>query len=189
MVIDFEKGGGLVPTIVCDAFDGRPRMLAYSSPESLETAQREGAGVYWSRSRGRLWRKGETSGCTQRLVRVETDCDRDALIFYVEQTGPTCHRGVDRCFEGAPFTWETLANRIAERAESGDASSYTRALLDDPALLREKILEEAEEVTEAQTREEVAWECADLLYFMTVKMQRSGIRIADVMAQLQGRAK
>ena len=87
-MIDFEKCDGLVPTIVCDAEDGRPRMLAYSTAESLDAAVRERAGVYWSRSRQSLWRKGETSGCTQRLISVAVDCDRDALVFYVEQTGP-----------------------------------------------------------------------------------------------------
>jgi phosphoribosyl-ATP pyrophosphohydrolase len=189
-MIDFEKSDGLVPTVVCDAFDGRPRMLAYSTRESLDVAVREGRGVYWSRSRSELWRKGETSGNSQRLVRVETDCDRDALLFYVEQTGPTCHRGTDRCFEGStPFTWETLSSRIAERAAGSNTASYTRTLLDDPALLCAKIMEEAAEVTEAQSVSEVAWECADLLYFMTVKMQRCGVRVADVMAQLEERAR
>jgi phosphoribosyl-AMP cyclohydrolase / phosphoribosyl-ATP pyrophosphohydrolase len=188
-VIDFEKGGGLVPTIVCDAYDGRPRMLAYSSRESYELALRERAGIYWSRSRAKLWRKGETSGCTQRLVRVETDCDRDTLLFYVEQTGPTCHRGVERCFEGEPFSWETLAARVEERARGGDPASYTRSLLADPELLDAKLLEEMLEVIDAQTRDEIAWECADVLYFMTVKMQRAGVRIADVMEQLEARSR
>ena len=188
-MIDFEKGGGLVPTVVCDALDGKPRMLAYSSRESFELAVREGAGIYWSRSRQRLWRKGESSGHTQRLVRVETDCDRDALLFYVEQTGTTCHQGSDRCFAGTPFGWETLAARIAERAGGDERPSYTRALLADPGLLRSKILEEALEVTEAVTPEELAWECADLLYFMTVRMQHAGVGIADVMAQLEARAR
>lgn len=188
-MIDFEKCGGLVPTVVCDALDGKPRMLAYSSRESLELAVREQAGIYWSRSRQRLWRKGESSGHTQRLVRVEADCDRDALLFYVEQTGATCHRGTDRCFASAPFGWETLAARVAERAVGCQRRSYTRTLLEDPALLRAKILEEALEVTEAVTPQEVAWECADLLYFMTVRMQAAGVGIADVMAQLEARAR
>jgi phosphoribosyl-AMP cyclohydrolase / phosphoribosyl-ATP pyrophosphohydrolase len=189
LVIDFEKCGGLVPTIVCDAHDGRPRMLAYSSPDSLEAALREKAGIYWSRSRNRLWKKGETSGYTQRLLSVSTDCDRDTLIFYVEQTGPTCHRGTERCFESAPFSWETLVQRIADRAENGDERSYTRKLLADAALLESKLLEEAREVVEARTRDEVAWECADLLYFMSVKMRASNVSIADVMRQLDSRAR
>ncbi|HEV3090752.1 MAG TPA: phosphoribosyl-ATP diphosphatase [Candidatus Cybelea sp.] len=188
-MIDFEKCGGLVPTIVCDADDGRPRMLAYSTRESLEAAQREGAGIYWSRSRERLWRKGETSGCTQRLVSVAADCDNDALIFYVEQSGPTCHSGSDRCFDGVPFSWGSLMARVRERARGSGNGSYTRKLLADPALLEAKLLEEAEEVVEAQTRDEVAWECADLLYFMSVKMEAAGIGISDVMAQLEARAK
>ncbi len=187
-MIDFEKSGGLIPTVVCDAADGRPRMLAYSSPESLETAVREQIGVYWSRSRQRLWRKGETSGNTQRLVRIETDCDADALIFYVEQHGTTCHTGADRCFPGEPFTWETLVARVSERAAGGGAASYTRKLLDDPVLLDAKILEEALEVTLARTKAEVAWECSDLLYFMTVRMHAHGVRIGDIMAQLEARA-
>lgn len=188
-MIDFEKCGGLVPTIVCDAVDGRPRMLAYSTAESLEAAIREEAGIYWSRSRRAVWRKGETSGCTQRLISVDVDCDRDALIFYVEQTGPTCHRGSERCFGEAPFSWATLMSRVRDRAITSGGYSYTRELLTNPMLLEEKLLEEANEVAEARTQDEVAWECADLLYFMSVKMQATGVGIADVMAQLAARAR
>ncbi len=185
---DFEKMNGLIPTIVCDARDGGARMLAYSSPESLRAALRDGSGTYFSRSRGALWRKGDTSGDTQRLVRVDLDCDRDTLRFFVEQRGATCHTGSPTCFGADAFTWHTLQQRIAARAASGDLRSYTRRLLDEPLLLGEKITEEACEVVEARTRDEVAWECADLLYFMTVKMQAAGIGIADVMAHLASRA-
>jgi phosphoribosyl-AMP cyclohydrolase / phosphoribosyl-ATP pyrophosphohydrolase len=185
---DFERGGGLLPTIVCDARDGRVRMLSYSSPQSLAIALREGVGIYFSRSRDRLWRKGETSGDEQRLVRVALDCDRDAVIFYVEQTGSTCHTGADRCFDSAPFTWERLMDRIEARARSGGATSYTRKLLANRQLLGEKIVEEAEEVVSAVTRDEIAWECADLLYFMSVRIREGGVGIEDVMAQLAARA-
>jgi phosphoribosyl-ATP pyrophosphohydrolase len=188
--IDFAKGGGLVPTIVCDAAGGRPRMLAYSTRESLASALQHEAGIYWSRSRERLWRKGETSGNTQRLVSVVPDCDCDALIFYVEQSGPSCHLGAQSCFDGEePFTWTTLAQRVRRRAVSGDAASYTRRLLSDDSFLSEKLTEEAAELAEAQSHSEVVWECADLLYFMTVKMQQAGIGIADVMDELKRRAK
>jgi phosphoribosyl-AMP cyclohydrolase / phosphoribosyl-ATP pyrophosphohydrolase len=186
--VDYARGNGLVPTVVCDYADGSVRMLAYSSPESLAIALREGVGAYWSRSRNAIWRKGETSGATQRLTRVEVDCDRDALIFYVEQTGSTCHTGAARCFGNPEFSWSTLLSRIDARARSGDARSYTRKLLGDPDLLRAKLLEESQEVADAVTREEVAWECADLLYFLSVRMQQAGIRIEDVMAQLATRA-
>jgi phosphoribosyl-ATP pyrophosphohydrolase len=187
-MIDFAKSDGLIPTIVCDSSDGRPRMLAYSNPESLDAALREEAGIYWSRSRDCLWRKGEASGNTQRLIRVETDCDSDALVFYVEQNGPTCHTGAERCFSGAPFSWETLAARISERASNGSTASYTRKLLADSGLLEAKILEEALEVTLARSKAEVAWECADLLYFMTVRMHGAGVRIHDVLTELEARA-
>ncbi len=186
--VNFSKMNGLIPTIVSDLDDGTARMLAYSSPESLRAALRDGTGTYFSRSRGALWRKGETSGATQRLVRVELDCDRDALQFIVEQQGPTCHTGAPTCFGQPSFHWSTLQRRIAERAAQGDVRSYTRRLLAEPMLLAEKIAEEAAEVVEARTRDEVAWECADLLYFMTVKMQAAGIGVGDVMAQLASRA-
>jgi phosphoribosyl-ATP pyrophosphohydrolase len=188
--VDFAKGGGLVPTIVCDAISGQPRMLAYSTRESLTSALQQEAGIYWSRSRERLWRKGETSGNTQRLVGVVADCDRDALIFYVEQSGPSCHLGAQSCFDGeVPFTWTALVERLRRRALTGDAASYTRRLLSDESLLAEKLTEEAAELAEAQARDEVIWECADLLYFMTVKMQHAGIGIADVMVELKRRAR
>jgi phosphoribosyl-AMP cyclohydrolase / phosphoribosyl-ATP pyrophosphohydrolase len=187
-VIDFERGGGLVPTVVCDAADGTVRMLAYSSRESLGVALHEGVGAYWSRRRNEIWRKGQTSGAVQRLVRVELDCDRDALTFYVEQSGATCHTGAQRCFGPPAFSWNTLLRRIEQRASSGNERSYTRKLLADRSLLRAKLLEEAEEVSQAQTHDEVAWECADLLYFLSVRMQQAGVRIDDVMAQLASRA-
>ena len=179
---------GLVPTIVCDAASGRVRMLAYSNRESLGLALREGSGTYWSRSRRALWRKGETSGNVQRLVRAEVDCDRDALTFYVEQRGPTCHRATATCFERSPFSWETLAGRVAQRARGDVDRSFTARLATTPNLLGAKLREEADEVARAQTPAEVAWECADLLYFMSVKMQVAGVGIANVMAQLAARA-
>jgi phosphoribosyl-ATP pyrophosphohydrolase len=188
--VDFAKGGGLVPTIVCDAVSGRPRMLAYSTRESLASALQQEAGIYWSRSRECLWRKGETSGNTQRLVGVVPDCDRDALIFFVEQSGPSCHLGAQSCFDGdEPFMWATLVERLRRRAVTEDALSYTQRLLSDDSLLSEKLTEEAAELAEAQSRSEVVWECADLLYFMTVKMQRAVVGIADVMDELKRRAR
>ena len=121
-------------------------------------------------------------------MRIEIDCDRDALIFYVEQTGATCHTGAERCFGNPAFSWTTLLSRIEGARVCGDERSYTRKLLADPVLLRAKLFEEAEEVAEAVTRDEVAWECADLLYFLSVRMQQAGIRIDDVMSQLAARA-
>jgi phosphoribosyl-ATP pyrophosphohydrolase len=180
--------GGLVPTIVCDAAGGRPRMLAYSTPDSLASALREGAGVYWSRSRATLWRKGDSSGNGQRLVRATLDCDRDALLFTVVQRGPTCHSGAERCFGPAPFAWDTLVRRIDDRLNEGAGSSYTVRLARDRELLDAKVREEAEEITTALSADELAWECADLLYFMSVKLRARGLDLDDVFAQLAARA-
>jgi len=186
--IDFTKG--LVPTIVCDRQDRGVRMVAYSSAESLTIALRTGTGTYWSRRRNTIWRKGETSGAVQRLAYAEADCDRDALIFYVEQAGATCHTGARRCFASNEFSWSTLVERIANRAPrvASNEHSYTRSLLNDPTLLQSKLLEESIEVGLAQSHDEVAWESADLLYFLSVRMHAAGVRIDDVMAQLAARA-
>jgi phosphoribosyl-AMP cyclohydrolase / phosphoribosyl-ATP pyrophosphohydrolase len=186
--IDFTRGDGLVPTVACDARSGRVRMVGYSSRESLLIALRDGVGVYWSRSRSAIWRKGETSGATQRLVRVSADCDRDALMFYVEQEGATCHSGALRCFGDAPFAWDDLMMRIDDRIERAPQGSYTRRLMREPAFLSAKLREEIDEVIVAPDAGNLAWECADVLYFLSVKMRASGIRIDDVMAQLAARA-
>jgi phosphoribosyl-ATP pyrophosphohydrolase len=187
-VLDFEKVDGMLPTIVCDAGDGRPRMLAYSTRESLALALREGKGIYWSRSRNALWRKGESSGNVQHLVRVDVDCDRDALVFTVDQTGATCHTGSERCFRESRFDWTSLVRRIDDRLSSRDEGSYTARVAGEPALLNAKIMEEAREVTEAATRDEIAWECADLLYFMSIKLRANGVDLNDVFAELASRA-
>ena len=186
--LDFDKGGGLIPTIVCDATDERVRMLAYSTRESLAVALREGRGAYWSRSRQEIWRKGERSGATQRLRRVSVDCDRDALVFFVDQSLATCHTGDATCFNGAHFRWSDLLARIDDRIASGSVLSYTRRVAGDSNLLNAKLREEVEEVIQAPTAENLAWECADLLYFLSVKMRAAGLRIDDVMAQLAARA-
>lgn len=186
--VDFEKCGGYVPTIVCDARTRAPLMLAYSTPESLAISLQTREATYWSRSRGELWRKGATSGHTQRVCDVVADCDRDTLLMLVEQTGPACHTGEPTCFGDAPFSWQTLYERLAARDRTSEGS-YTARLLREPELLAAKIEEEAREVIDAPNRENLAWECADLLYFMTVKMRREGVTIDDVMQQLAARVR
>ena len=96
--IDFKKGGGLVPVVVQDAETGEVLTLAYSNRESLERARDTGRSWFWSRSRGRLWMKGEESGNTQRIRRILVDCDSDAVIYQVEPSGPACHLGERTCF-------------------------------------------------------------------------------------------
>jgi phosphoribosyl-AMP cyclohydrolase len=96
--LDFKKGNGLIPVVVQDAKTKELLMLAYANEEALRKTLSTGYAHYWSRSRGKLWMKGETSGHTQKIVRVVADCDYDALLYVVEQKGPVCHTGEDTCF-------------------------------------------------------------------------------------------
>jgi phosphoribosyl-AMP cyclohydrolase len=96
--LDWKKGNGLIPVVTQDAESKAMLMLAYANKEALEKTLSTGFAHYWSRSRGKLWMKGETSGHTQKIVRVVVDCDYDALLYVVEQKGPVCHTGADTCF-------------------------------------------------------------------------------------------
>jgi phosphoribosyl-ATP pyrophosphohydrolase len=179
---------GLVPTIVQNDDSGAVLMLAYSNAESLTRALRRGEGWYWSRSRGSLWRKGETSGNTQRLVRADFDCDRDTVLFRVRQHGPACHRGMDSCFGETPdAVLPTLERVIETRKSSAAPASYTSQLLEDPARLAAKLREETEEVVEATELDHVAWECADLIYHLMVRMRAAGVPLGRVEAELRSR--
>jgi phosphoribosyl-ATP pyrophosphohydrolase len=182
-----DRPDGLWPTVVTDE-RGVALGLVYSSAESLAAALRDGEGVYHSRSRG-LWRKGQTSGDAQELLRVELDCDRDALRFVVRQRGRGfCHLGTRTCF-GEERGLAALARTIASRAQHAPPGSYTARLLADPALLRAKLLEEAGELADARRPDEVAWEAADLLYFALVALGRGGVDLARVDAELDRRAR
>lgn len=185
-VVDFAKADGPVPTVVQDARDGRVLTLAHSTRETLVESVDSGAVVLHSRRRGR-WRKGETSGNTQRLVRVEVDCDRDALLFLVEPAGPACHLGTPSCFGERPFTLELLEEVIRERASADEGESYTKRLLGDEVTRRAKILEEANELIEADGRREIRWEAADLLYHLLVDLVARGVPLRSVVAELRGR--
>ena len=184
-----EREDGLWPTVVCDDL-GQALGLAWSSRESLREAIRSGRGVYQSRSRGR-WEKGATSGNHQTLLRVALDCDRDALRFTVRQHGEGfCHLGTWDCFAGLHglHGLAGLERRLLARALSAPAGSYTRRLLDDPALLRAKLLEEAAELAGAGSPEEVREEAADLVYFAMVRLRRCGVSLASVGEALDRRA-
>jgi len=182
-----DFGSGPLPTIVQDQ-DGRVLMLAWSTAASLREALRVRRGVYHSRSRGRLWRKGETSGHTQDLVRARYDCDADALLFTVKQSGPACHSGRPACFGDAPrFDLMSLRRIVASRRQADRARSYTARLLADRALARAKLREEAGEVCDAVGRQDLVRELADLLYHATALMEAEGIGLDDVEAELRGR--
>lgn len=182
-----QTDNGLWPTVVTDEL-GTALGLSWSSAESIRMALAEGCGIYQSRRRG-IWRKGESSGNTQKLLRVEVDCDRDALRFVVRQQGDGfCHLDTDGCWgdvDGLP----ALPGRIARAAADAAPGSYTRKLLDDRDWLRAKLVEEAGELADADTRAEAVHEAADLLYFATVAMQRAGVSYAEVGRELDLRAR
>ncbi|GAA5976457.1 hypothetical protein JCM10908_005506 [Rhodotorula pacifica] len=171
-----------------------PLGLVYSSAESVAHSILSGNAVYYSRSRNGLWRKGETSGAMQRVERIRLDCDLDALEFGVVECGPQgekegfCHVPEQTsCFGGVAGLAEleaTLKKRMAE----APAGSYTKRLFDEPQLLRAKIMEEAGEVCDATTKEDLAGEVADLLYFTLTRAVANGVSLKDVQAVLDKRS-
>ena len=180
------QDGKLLP-VIAQAPDGQVLMLGYTDKEALTETFKRGNLCFHSRSRNKLWMKGESSGNTLRLLRLRADCDRDTLLATVEPAGPTCHTGNWTCFTDQRYTWELLQNIVAERFRNPKPGSYT-ATLDDERV-REKVMEEAEEVCTAQTHDEIVWEVADLLYFTTVLMTRSGVTVAEVLSELDRRHK
>jgi phosphoribosyl-ATP pyrophosphohydrolase/phosphoribosyl-AMP cyclohydrolase len=187
---------GLVPVVIQDWRTGEVLTLAYANEEAVTRTRETGELHLWSRSRGELWHKGATSGNTQAVKALRVDCDGDALLALVEPAGPACHTGERTCFftgdmepmphEVLPALERTLAARQAERP----SGSYTVKLLDDPALIGEKVQEEAEEVARAareETDERVDNEAADVLYHLMVLLRSRGRTLADVEKVLDAR--
>jgi phosphoribosyl-ATP pyrophosphohydrolase len=178
--------GDVWPTVVCDEL-GRTLGLVWSTKQSLARAVAERRGIYWSRSRGALWVKGETSGNTQELVRVDLDCDRDALRFTVRQRGAGfCHRLNRSCWPDA-FDLGDLERVIEARRAHPEPESGTARLLADAALLEAKLHEEAAELAAAGTASEAVHETADLFYLAMVALARAGGSLTDVRAELERR--
>jgi phosphoribosyl-ATP pyrophosphohydrolase len=183
-----DRSDGLWPTIVTDP-SGRALGLAYSSAESLRIALEERRGVYYSRSRGEIWRKGQSSGDKQELLGVSVDCDRDALRFIVRQTGQGfCHLGTETCF-GRLEGLSALDRTIATRIRSAPAGSYTARVLREPALLESKLLEESRELVESSTPEDAAHEASDLIYFAMVAARARGASLEDIERCLDARSR
>ena len=181
-----ERRDGLWPTVVTDD-RGAALGLVWSSPESVRTAIDEGIGAYHSRSRG-LWRKGATSGATQALVRIEPDCDRDALRFTVAQAGDGfCHTGRWSCF-GPAHGLRRLERTVRSRRAEAVPGSLTGRLLEDGAFLRGKLVEEAGELGEAAGPDRVVEEAADVMYFLSVALERAGATLANVERELDRRS-
>jgi phosphoribosyl-ATP pyrophosphohydrolase/phosphoribosyl-AMP cyclohydrolase len=181
------EGGALLP-LIAQSPDGQVLMTGFADREAVAESFKLGKLCFHSRRRKRLWMKGESSGNTLTLLRLRADCDRDALLAVTENAGPVCHTGAWSCFEtGRRYTWEYLGELIAERIRNPVSGSYTAAL--DDELVREKVMEEAEEICAAKTHEEIVWEAADLLYFTTVLMARAGVTPAEVLDELDRRHK
>jgi len=191
---------GLVPCVAQDATSGEVLTLAYVNEESLQLTVETGEMHFYSRSRERIWRKGEESGHLLKLVQLRIDCDGDAVLALVEPTGPACHTGERSCFyreleggEPEPVAHEALAalqRTLRSRAAERPAGSYTVKLLDDPKLIGEKVEEEAEEVVRAargETDERVAEEAADLLYHLSVLLVSREVPQSAAMEVLNGR--
>lgn len=180
-----DRPDGLIPTVVVDE-QNTALGLVYSSEESVGEAIKTQTGVYQSRKRG-LWYKGATSGDTQELIRISLDCDNDALKFVVRQKGRFCHLDQSGCF-GDLKGISKLEKTLLSRKQSAPAGSYTARLFSDEKLLRAKIMEEAEELCEAKTLEEVAFEAADLIYFALTKAVGAGVTLADIEKSLDAKS-
>lgn len=185
-ILTSDRPDGLWPTLIVDRL-GVALGLAYSSFESLKLAFEDQIGVYYSRSRSEIWRKGETSGATQRLIGVRVDCDLDTLRFMVDQGPPGfCHKNTHTCF-GFERNISEVVNRLESRIRGADEKSFTKKLFDDPEMLRKKLLEEAQELSDASTAPEAAWEAADVIYFSLIAMMRNGATLPDVYTELARR--
>lgn len=190
----WDKMGGLLPAAVQDRASGALLMLGYMDREALAATLRTGFATFYSRSKGRLWQKGETSGNHLRVGSVHEDCDGDALLVRADPEGPTCHLGTASCFggetEGAGWLSE-LARIVAGRAGAPLEESYTaRLLAEGPARIAQKVGEEGVEVALAAVTRDAdgcAEEVAELLYHLTVLMEAKGFTWSDVIARLRGR--
>ncbi|MEN0652055.1 MULTISPECIES: bifunctional phosphoribosyl-AMP cyclohydrolase/phosphoribosyl-ATP diphosphatase HisIE [Hyphobacterium] len=193
--IDFAKSGGLVPVIVQHARTRQVLMLGYMNEDALRQTVETGQVTFFSRSKNRLWVKGETSGHTLRLVSLRTDCDRDALLVEAEPAGPVCHLGTTGCFDdgeapGVGFL-EALASIIHARREADPKESYVaRLLAAGPLKAAQKVGEEGVEVAlaaAAQDDHALTEEAADLVFHLMVALEARGVAFSDVVETLRSR--
>jgi phosphoribosyl-AMP cyclohydrolase / phosphoribosyl-ATP pyrophosphohydrolase len=196
--LDFDKGGGLLPAVVQHAISGAVLMVGYMNREALrETLSRRHV-VFYSRSKQRLWEKGETSGHFLELEQVRTDCDRDALLITAKPLGPVCHEGTLTCFGDESFTngerlafLATLEGVIETRIAESPQGSYTARLFSEgPKRIAQKVGEEGLEVALAavvETDDKVVSESADLIFHLLVLLRSRGLSFQSVVAELQSR--
>ena len=190
---------GLIPAIVAEAHSFRVLTLAYMNRESLAISLEKGLTCFWSRSRGELWLKGETSGNYQHIVSVTADCDRDALLVLVEKDGPACHTGAESCFfnpvwnnpERGAFSLRGLYELLLDRKQRRPEGSYTSYLFEKGIdKILKKVGEECTEViiaAKAADRRETVYEIADLCYHVLVLMAEQGITPEEIADELASR--
>ncbi len=190
---------GLIPAVVVDDDSKKVLTVAYMNRESLEISIKEGRTCFWSRSRQELWRKGETSGNVQHIVKIQTDCDKDALTVYVKKEGPACHLGTDSCFnddvyvsdELHSFSLESLMEMLVGRKVEKKEGSYTTYLFEKGIdKILKKVGEECTEViiaAKADDKKETIYEVADLTYHVMVMMIEMGITLDDIHNELASR--
>ena len=196
--IDFAKGDGLVPAIVQDADSGAVLMLGYMNREALEQTLARQRAVFFSRSKQRLWEKGETTGHTLDVVEVVADCDHDTVLVTARPRGPACHNGTLTCFGDQPRTragtisfLARLEGVIAQRASEKPEASYTARLLDKGITkVAQKVGEEGVETAlagAAEGEDKVVEESADLLFHLLVLLRARGLTLQQVVRELEGR--
>ena len=192
--LDWGKQGGLLPAIVQDADTLQVLMLGYMDREALQATLDTGMVTFYSRSRQRIWQKGETSGHVLALTGIEPDCDGDTLLVLARPAGPTCHRGTASCFDSAPSdALVTLERVVADRQQSRPPGSYTSGLFDAGVrAIAQKVGEEGVETALAaviQDDEAVLGESADLLFHLLVLLRARGLSLRQVRTVLELRGR
>lgn len=190
--LDWAKGDGLLPAIVQDANNLRVLMLGYMNAEALAATQASGHVTFYSRSKQRLWKKGETSGHVLELVSLQADCDNDTLLVLAHPRGPTCHLQRDSCFADAPASFiADLDALVAQRERERPSGSYTTKLFDEGIRrIAQKVGEEGVETALAavvQDDDALLGESADLVFHLLVLLRARGLSLQDVSSLLQKR--
>ena len=198
MKIDFNKNAdGLVPAIIQDATTQKVLMLGYMNAEALASTQTSGKVTFFSRTKNRLWTKGEESGNFLELVSIKEDCDQDTLLIQVNPQGPTCHKGTDTCWEESNTSsfgfLSTLGNTIKERKENNEDDSYVASLFRlGINKIAQKVGEEAvETIIEAKDSDDELFlsESADLLFHYLILLEAKGFSLKDIEHRLASRSK
>ena len=197
MTLDFEKMGGLIPAIIQDNNTNKVLMLGFMNEEALEQTLSSGKVTFFSRTKNRLWMKGETSGNTLSVVSITPDCDNDTLLVKAIPAGPVCHKGTDTCFgeknEEDLLFLKYLQNFIERRRHEMPEGSYTTTLFQKGInRMAQKVGEEAvETVIEATngTEDRLIYEASDLIYHLIVLLTSKGLRIDDLARELKKRHK